>query len=118
MTEISGLFLALITGALVVSFAGGASAKPRQERPKPKPAVESTQTAPAPLPRQFFAEKTVQPLTPELEQTLRPKDSLKECDTCPEMVVVPEAAFMMVTLANDPARLKGEDPIPRVTLSN
>jgi len=117
MTEISRLFLALISGALVVSFAGGASAKPRQERPKPKPAAESTQTAPAPLPQQFFAEKGVQPLTPELEQALRPKDSFKECDTCPEMVVVPKGSFMMGTPANEPDRFKGEDPIHRVTLA-
>src|ERR1700675_442440 len=117
MTEISRLFLALIAGALVVSLAGGASAKPRQERPKPAPVVESAQTPPAPLPRQFFPEKSIQPLTPELEQALRPKDSFKECDVCPEMVVVPKGSFMMGTPANEPDRFKGEDPIHRVTLA-
>ena len=77
MTDISRFLLALIAGTLVVSFADGASAKSRQERPRPKPApvVEQAQTPPVPLPRQFFPEKGVQPLTPELEQTLKAKDS-------------------------------------------
>jgi formylglycine-generating enzyme required for sulfatase activity len=117
MTQISRLFLALIAGAFVVSLAGGASAKPRQERPKPTPVMESAQTPPAPSPRQFFPEKSIQPLTPELEQALRPKDSFKECDVCPEMVVVPKGSFMMGTPANEPDRFKGEDPIHRVTLA-
>jgi formylglycine-generating enzyme required for sulfatase activity len=117
MTNVSRLLLALIPGALVVSLAGDASAKSRQERPKPNPAVESPQTPLAPPPRQFFPEKSIQPLTPEIEQALRPKDSFKECDTCPEMVVVPKGTFMMGTPANEPDRFKGEDPIHRVTLA-
>ena len=119
MTDISRLVLALIAGTLVVSFADGASAKSRQERPKPKPApvVEQAPTAPASLPRQFFPEKGVQPLTPELEQTLKAKDSFKECDTCPEMVVVPAGSFTMGTPADEPYRLKGEDPQHRVTIA-
>jgi formylglycine-generating enzyme required for sulfatase activity len=35
------------------------------------------------------------PLSAERERTLRPKDSFKECETCPEMVVVPAGSFMM-----------------------
>ena len=117
MTDISRLLLALIAGTLVVSFTDGASAKSRQERPRPAPVMEQAQTPPAPLPRQFFPEKGVQPLTPELEQTLKPKDSFKECDTCPEMVVVPAGSFTMGTPADEPYRLKGEDPQHRVTIA-
>ena len=117
MTKISKLLLAFMAGAFVVSLADGASAKPRRERPKPAPVVEQAQTPPAPLPRQFFPEKGVQPLTPELERTLKPKDSFKECDTCPEMVVVPAGSFTMGTPASEPYRLKGEDPLHRVTLA-
>jgi formylglycine-generating enzyme required for sulfatase activity len=111
--------LAVLVIAALAVFAGNASAKPRQERPKPRPApvVEQAQTPPAPLPRQFFPEKAVQPLTPELEQTLRPKDSFKECDSCPEMVVVPAGSFTMGTPADEPYRLKGEDPLHHVTLA-
>src|SRR5437899_725959 len=32
----------------------------------------------------------IYPLAPEREQALKPKDSFKECDVCPEMVVVPK----------------------------
>jgi formylglycine-generating enzyme required for sulfatase activity len=96
--------LAVLAIAALAVLAGDASARPRQERPKPRPApaVEQAQTPPAPLPRQFFPEKGVQPLTPELEQTLRPKDSFKECENCPEMVVVPAGSFTMGTPADEP----------------
>ena len=33
------------------------------------------------------------PLTLERERALRPKDIFKECDTCPEMVVVPTGSL-------------------------
>jgi formylglycine-generating enzyme required for sulfatase activity len=81
--------------------------------------VPSTQIEPAPVPapRQYFPEKPVQPLTPELEAQLRPKDSFKECLNCPEMVVVPRGSFMMGTPADEPDRFKGEDPIHRVTFA-
>ncbi len=36
--------------------------------------------ATAPPPRQIIPEKAVQPLTPEIEQSLKPKDSFKQCD--------------------------------------
>ena len=117
MTDISKRLAALLAGLLVVSIANGASAKPRQERPRPAPVTEQAQTPPVALPRQFFPEKGVQPLTPELEQTLKPKDSFKECDNCPEMVVVPAGSFTMGTPADEPYRLKGEDPLHRVTLA-
>ena len=117
MTLVLRLLLAFTAGALMISLAGNASAKPKRVRPKPPAAVEAVQTPPAPPPRQFFAEKGVQPLTPEIEQSLRPKDSFRECEACPEMVVVPKGAFMMGTPANEPDRFKGEDPIHRVTIA-
>src|SRR5258708_19044914 len=43
----------------------------------------------------------IYPLTPEREQSLRPRDSFKECDICPEMVVVPKGSFMMGTPADE-----------------
>ncbi|MGP0091839.1 MAG: SUMF1/EgtB/PvdO family nonheme iron enzyme, partial [Xanthobacteraceae bacterium] len=35
------------------------------------------------------------PLPLERERALKPKDAFKECDKCPEMVVVPAGSFMM-----------------------
>jgi formylglycine-generating enzyme required for sulfatase activity len=59
----------------------------------------------------------IAPLTPEREQTLKPKDSFKECDACPEMVVVPKGSFMMGTPLGEIDRAKGEDPLHRVTFA-
>ena len=106
MSFVSKLPPALLAVALIVFLADDASAKPRQPR-NPASVTEQAQTQPAPLPRQFFPEKGVQPLTPELEQALKAKDSFKECDVCPEMVVVPKGSFMMGTPANEPDRSQG-----------
>jgi formylglycine-generating enzyme required for sulfatase activity len=35
------------------------------------------------------------PLTAEQERALKPKDTFRECDNCPEMVVVPSGSFTM-----------------------
>jgi formylglycine-generating enzyme required for sulfatase activity len=67
------------------------------------------------LPAQFFP-PGIYHLTPEREQTLRPKDSFKECDACPEMVVVPKGSFTMGTPVGEADRNKGEDPLHRVTI--
>ena len=117
MSVVSRLLAAFAAATLVVSLPNGASAKARQGRPKPPPAGETAQTPPAAPSRQFFPEKAVQPLTPEIEQALRPKDSFKECDVCPEMVVVPKGSFMMGTPITEVDRSKGEDPIHRATFA-
>src|SRR3979409_2810923 len=59
----------------------------------------------------------IYPLTPEREQALRPKDSFKECDACPEMVVVPKGSFIMGTPITEVDRAKGEDPLHRVSFA-
>jgi hypothetical protein len=90
MTALSKLVAAFAAGALVVSLAGDASAKSRPVKLK-SPAPEQAAQPPSSPPQQLFAAKGVQPLAPELEQTLKPKDSFKECEFCPEMVVVRKA---------------------------
>ena len=119
MKIVPKLLLALMAGALVVSFVGGASATKQwpESVQAPAPNRDEGQTQPARAPRQFFPEKRVQPLTPEIEQALLPKDSFKECDVCPEMVVVPKGSFMMGTPADEPDRFKGEDPVHRVSFA-
>ncbi|MGO4715082.1 formylglycine-generating enzyme family protein [Bradyrhizobium sp. 2TAF24] len=107
-------------GALAL-LAVVASAPTVAARAKPHrtPAHSSTETAakpPAAPPRQIQPWGTT-PLSAEVEATLRPKDSFKECPECPEMVVVPKGSFMMGTPANEVDRNKGEDPVHRVTLT-
>jgi formylglycine-generating enzyme required for sulfatase activity len=110
-------FAAMLAAAtLGLVLAGDASAKTKSAKPRPQ-APEQTAQPPSAPPQQFFAAKGVEPLTPELEQSLKPKDSFKECDICPEMVVVPKGSFMMGTRADEPYRLKGEDPAHKVTIA-
>ncbi len=107
---------ALAVAALALAPASHASAQTPRTRPSPPRQAQAVQP-PASTPQQFFATKGVEPLTPEREQTLKPRDSFKECDICPEMVVIPKGSFVMGTPDNEPYRSKGEDPQHRVTLA-
>ena len=105
MSARSKLLAAFAAAALVAAFASAAPAANTQGQ---KPAAETpTQIMPA----------GIYPLTPEREQALKPKDSFKECDACPEMVVVPKGSFTMGTPMTEVDRYKGEDPLHRVTLA-
>ncbi len=116
MTMKLTLLAAFVAGLFAGSAASDALAESRRVRPMPAPAAEAPQ-APVAAPRQFFATKGVEPLTPEIEQALRPKDSFKECEACPEMVVVPKGSFIMGTPLSEIDRYKGEDPLHQVTLA-
>jgi formylglycine-generating enzyme required for sulfatase activity len=109
------LLVALGAGVLAVALAGDASAKTKRTAPKPSAPVQAVPAPPPPL--QIIAIKGVQPLTSEIEQTLKSKDSFRECDTCPEMVVVPKGSFIMGTPMTEIDRYKGEDPLHRVSFA-
>src|SRR5262249_29340011 len=59
----------------------------------------------------------VYPVTAEKERALKLKDSFKECDQCPEMVVVPSGRFTMGSPANEKDRLSYEGPLHQVTFN-
>jgi formylglycine-generating enzyme required for sulfatase activity len=42
------------------------------------------------------------PLSSERERALQPKDRFRECDDCPEMVIVPEGSFVMGSPNSEP----------------
>jgi formylglycine-generating enzyme required for sulfatase activity len=65
----------------------------------------------------FSVSVLAQVLTPERERGLKPKDSFKECDTCPEMVVVPAGSFTMGSPANEKYRRDNESPQHNVTIA-
>src|ERR1700716_4186927 len=108
MTAPSKLLVAFAAAALAVCVTGAASA---ERSPSP-----SGQNPPAETPIQIMP-AGIYPLTPEREQALRPKDSFKECDACPEMVVVPKGSFIMGTPIGEVDRAKGEDPLHRVSFA-
>jgi len=56
------------------------------------------------------------PLSLEREQALKPKDSFKECDKCPEMMVVPAGSFTMGSPNNEKERNADEGPQHLVTI--
>jgi len=51
-----------------------------------------------------------QPLSPEQDRALSPKDAFKECAACPEMVVVPAGSFTMGSPTSEDGRDDNEGP--------
>jgi formylglycine-generating enzyme required for sulfatase activity len=57
------------------------------------------------------------PLALDRERALQPKDAFKECDACPEMVVMPQGSFMRGSPESENERRSHEGPQRLVTLS-
>ena len=51
------------------------------------------------------------------KQLYKPGNTFKDCDNCPEMVVVPAGKFMMGSSADEPKRYNDEGPQHQVTIS-
>jgi formylglycine-generating enzyme required for sulfatase activity len=49
-------------------------------------------------------------LSPEQELTLKPRDTFKECISCPKMIVVPPGTFLMGSPASEADRTEYEGP--------
>jgi formylglycine-generating enzyme required for sulfatase activity len=63
------------------------------------------------------AQERVQALAPERERALKPADTFRECDGCPEMVVVPAGAFTMGSPDKETGRNTWEGPQHVVTFA-
>jgi formylglycine-generating enzyme required for sulfatase activity len=57
------------------------------------------------------------PLSGAEEAALKPKDSFRECDKCPEMLVVPAGSFVMGSPRNEDGHTKDEEPQHPVTFA-
>jgi formylglycine-generating enzyme required for sulfatase activity len=57
-------------------------------------------------------------LSPDAERGLKPSEHFKECDNCPEMVVVPGGSFMMGSPGNEPSRTADEGPQQQITFGH
>jgi len=62
------------------------------------------------------ATPSAEPLSAERERALKPKDVFKECEQCPEMIVVPAGSFTMGSPPSEPGRQKDEGPQRSVTI--
>jgi formylglycine-generating enzyme required for sulfatase activity len=57
-------------------------------------------------------------VSPARERTLQPRDSFKECDNCPEIVVVPAGSFLMGSPDDELGRGRNEGPEHKVTFAH
>src|SRR5262245_31143687 len=65
----------------------------------------------------FATSLRAQPLTAEAERALKPGDSFKDCDVCPEMVVLPAGSFTMGSPESEKGRNSWEGPQHVVTFA-
>jgi formylglycine-generating enzyme required for sulfatase activity len=68
-------------------------------------------------PTKLSPSRTAAPLTAAEERVLQPKDIFRECDACPEMVVVPPGSFLMGSPAGEKGRYGDEGPQHPVTIA-
>jgi formylglycine-generating enzyme required for sulfatase activity len=66
---------------------------------------------------QVSSSSSCAPLTAEQERTLKPKDTFRECQNCPEMVVVPAGSFTMGSPEKEEGRKSDEGPQHDVTFA-
>jgi formylglycine-generating enzyme required for sulfatase activity len=81
-----------------------------------KPAAPAGDPCSGPVTALLLSQCTV-PLTAAQERGLKPKDIFRECDGCPEMVVVPAGSFTMGSPKGEKERDANEGPQHAVTFS-
>jgi formylglycine-generating enzyme required for sulfatase activity len=93
----------------IVEAKKAAAVRPQPPPPPPK--------AVGPAVGLFTPGPGVTPLSPGQERALKRGDTFKECDVCPEMVVVAAGSFTMGSPANEAGRFLNEGPQRRVTIA-
>jgi formylglycine-generating enzyme required for sulfatase activity len=79
--------------------------------------IEALETASLAPSGPLVASAGAKPLTVAQERALKPGDTFKECNACPEMAVVPAGAFIMGSSPEDQDREPDEGPQHRVTIA-
>ncbi len=126
MATVTGIAVAGIAGAFLVVAQMRTTPKPTPAPPPdaklaavptPGPAAGNTeQKSPAPAPPSGPAVR-VGLLTEAIEHDLKPGEAFKECDNCPEMVVIPTGEFVMGSSSGEPGHERDEAPTRKVTVA-
>ncbi len=82
-----------------------------QQKARESPPVAAANVQPLPVAPSPPPPKAVPP-----PQQWRPGDVMRDCPTCPEMVVVPAGSFTMGSPANEAGRFSNEGPQRKVTI--
>jgi len=90
------------------------SSAPQPPPAKIEPSPQTAQLQSVPL----AAQPPFVPISSTREHLLQPGDSFKECDNCPEMVVVPASSFIMGSPENEIGRARSEGPQHKVTFAH
>src|SRR5262249_34004281 len=89
----------------------------RQRVAAAAPPVAPTSPCSLQLTNVSLSSRSAEPLSAAEECALKPKDMFKECEKCPEMLVVPMGSFMMGSPSTEPGRKSNEEPQHSVTIS-
>ena len=97
----------------------------RAEEERKKTAVVASSVTPSPPPATpsrpavgaVPESRGAKPLSSVQVRALKPTDSFKECDNCPEMVVVPAGSFTMGSAKSEKDRRWAEGPQRRVSFA-
>jgi formylglycine-generating enzyme required for sulfatase activity len=101
----------------VAQFPNGRHAGDAAARAQEINRAESQKVAALGPVRRAIAPTPVAALTPGRERALKPQESFKECDNCPEMVTIPSGSFTMGSPAAEPQRESVEGPQQRVSFA-
>jgi formylglycine-generating enzyme required for sulfatase activity len=96
-------------------LSGDQEAKPKSPADEPPPKAQPTARSRA---DEYFAKRIAKPLTQSEERMLLPGHAFKECDDCPEMIVVPAGTFLMGSPPDEASRMSDEGPVHEVTFAN